>query len=172
MTLTPVQIQRLTSEHDRSLFHCGVEQLDFYIARLAGQQTRSKIATVYIATHAQSPEEIRGYYTLSSYAIETDRVRGATGGSLPGYLLTPCTLLGRLAVDLRFQGTGLGRLLIVDALQRALESSVHVASHAVIVDAINSQVATWYQRFGFAPFQDSELQLVLPMKTIERSFSD
>lgn len=166
-----IQVHRLESHHDRARFSCGVDQLDTFIRQLAGQQTRRKLATVYVATSDEIPSEIRGYYTLSSYAVETERVRSATGSSLPGYPLTPCTLLGRIAVDSRFQGAGLGRVLVVDALERALTNSFLIASHAVIVEAIDSSVASWYQRFGFTPFQDAELDLILPMKAVERGFS-
>lgn len=60
---------------------------------------------------------------------------------------------------------------MVDALERALTNSFLIASHAVIVEAIDSSVASWYQRFGFTPFQDAELDLILPMKAVERGFS-
>ena len=44
-------------------------------------------------------------------------------------------LLGRLAVDVGHQGQGLGEILLMDALGRALTQSQEIAALAVVVDA-------------------------------------
>jgi ribosomal protein S18 acetylase RimI-like enzyme len=88
----------------------------------------------------------------------------------PGYHV-PATLLGRLAIDSRFQGRGYGELLIVDALRRALQTTTEVASYAVVVDALNQRARSFYERYEFCAFPDRKLRLFLPMKTIADLFS-
>ena len=83
----------------------------------------------------------------------------------------PATLLGRLAVDSRYQGKGDGEVLIIDALGRALQATSEVASYAVVVDAINERARSFYEQYEFCGFPDQKLRLFLPMKTIADLFS-
>jgi hypothetical protein len=53
----------------------------------------------------------------------------------PKYDKLPATLLGRLARSREFKGAGVGELLLMGALQRALDHSKNIASLAVVVDA-------------------------------------
>jgi len=46
---------------------------------------------------------IGGYYTLSSTAVKLAELPNEVARRLPRYPLIPATLLGRLAVDSRFQ---------------------------------------------------------------------
>jgi GNAT superfamily N-acetyltransferase len=113
---------------------------------------------------------ILGYYTLSSYGVDVGDLPAEIAKKLPRYPLIPATLLGRLAVDERYQGRGIGEFLLLDALHRALGHSVDVAAAAVIVDAINPAAKRFYQRFGFIPFPSASSRLFLPMKTVTDLF--
>jgi predicted N-acetyltransferase YhbS len=55
-------------------------------------------------------------------------------------------LIGRLAADTRYQGQGVGSLLIFDAIARidALDAGVHV----IVVDAYE-RARSFYRKFGF-----------------------
>ena len=74
----------------------------------------------------------------------------------------PGVKLGRLAVDKRFQGKGLGELLLVDALTRAQRIYQEAGGIGLFVDAIDAQAATYYQRFGFEVMPDNPLLMFLP----------
>ncbi len=89
---------------------------------------------------------------------------------LPRYPLIPATLLGRLAVDRRFQGQGMGEFLLMDALHRAFEQSAGIAAAGVVVDAIDAGAARFYQQFGFVAFPSIAGRLFLPMKTVRELF--
>jgi predicted GNAT family N-acyltransferase len=65
-----------------------------------------------------------------------------------------------------YKGQGLGERLLIDALQRCHAASRQVGSVAVIVDAKDADVATFYARYGFIAFPHQPLRLFLPMKTI------
>ena len=86
---------------------------------------------------------------------------------LPQYPL-PAVLLGRLAVDTQFQGQGLGKLLLVDALKRALAASQSIAVHAMVVDAKDAQAKSFYEKFGFIASSDLPLRLFLPLKSVQQ----
>ena len=76
----------------------------------------------------------------------------------------PVILLGQLAVDMNFQGRGLGSDLLVDAAKRALAAAGLIGARAIIVQAYDDQAKSFYERFGFQPFSDLEpLMMILRM---------
>ena len=107
-----------------------------------------------------------GFYTLASTGVELQSLPQSVFRKLPKYPLVPATLLGRLAVDVRHRGLGLGEFLLLDALRRSLEASQQVASFAVIVDAKNESARQFYLKFGFLPCPDLPARLFLPMVTV------
>lgn len=113
-----------------------------------------------------------GYYTLTQDSIDAEDIPTELIKqlNLPRYDRIGATLLGRLARDLTCKGQGLGELLLLDALKRALAMSRDIASAAVVVDAKDNKAHKFYQDFGFISFPDSKKRLFLPMVTIERLF--
>jgi len=130
-----VRIELLSPRHSkaRSGFCCGNKSLDDYLRKRVSQDARRKIAVPYVLVDAGS-DGIIGYYTLSATAIRVDDFPYEIRKKLPRYRTLPTTLIGRLAVDKKYQGQGWGRVLLLDALQRSLESTVRIASTAVVVD--------------------------------------
>lgn len=152
------------ASHDRATFSCGVESLDTYLKRQAAQDQKRNVAHPYVLTDVSGT--IHGYYTLSSSAVTLERLPEDLRKGLPAYPLVGVVLLGRLATDRRVQGQGVGKVLLADALERALKYSQQIASWAVVVDAIDDNAVAFYQHFGFLPLPGDARSLVLPMKTI------
>lgn len=155
----------LESRHDKGSFRCGVAELDSYLATQARQDIRKKVAAVYVMVDRAAPVTIIGYYTLSSFAVQTIDLSEEVQRKLPRYPLTPATLIGRLARDLKFPG--MGRHLLVDALKRVLLHSQHVGSAAVVVDVKNEAARKFYLKHGFLAFRQNPDRLFLPMKAIQ-----
>lgn len=155
----------LAAHHDRASFQCGIPGLDAYLQTQANQDIRRKVAAVYVLVDRSTPAVIAGYYTLSSFAVETSDLPEATQRKLPRYPLTPATLIGRLARDLRFPGIG-GHLL-ADALKRVLLHAGQVASAAVVVDVKNEVARKFYLRHGFLTLRGNTERLFLPMRVIQ-----
>jgi hypothetical protein len=57
------------------------------------------------------------------------------------------------------------------ALHKSLLTATDVASLAVFVEAIDSDAANFYRKYGFIELPQDKLKLLLPMKTIAKSFS-
>jgi GNAT superfamily N-acetyltransferase len=91
---------------------------------------------------------VKGFYTLSMADVPARELPVEQGAGLPKYPL-PVVLIGRLAVELRAQGHGIGQRLLVDALARTAAAAQHVAFVGVIVDAKNAAAVSFYERFGF-----------------------
>ena len=156
-------------KHDRSSFDCGNESLDRYIHKQASQDLKKYIASVFVLVDApddQSKNYILAYYTLSAYTIEVTDLDDNFAKNLPQYPQLPATLLGRLAVDIRYRGQGFGELMLVDALQKSLDVSQQVASLAVIAEALDESAVSFYLKYGFQRFKQHSIKLYLPMKSI------
>jgi len=164
------KIEPLGKKHDRVVFSCGIDALDTYLQKRAPQETKKKIATTFVMVEGLTSAVI-GCYTLSATSILFTDLPDETARKLPKYPHVPATLLGRLAIDSRYQGRGYGELLITDALRRALQATTEVASYAVVVDAINERARSFYEQYEFCAFPDRKLRLFLPMKTIADLFS-
>jgi ribosomal protein S18 acetylase RimI-like enzyme len=155
-------IEPLSPVHDRSGFSCGVPVLDEYLARRAGQEARGHFAKCFVAVASDVPT-VAGFYTLSATSVSVS--------DLPADILrrspkVPAALIGRLAVDSRFRGRGLGEALLLDAVHRALHSDTAV--FAVVVEAKDDAAAAFYRKYEFAPFAGSPQALFLPVGYFDR----
>jgi predicted GNAT family N-acyltransferase len=153
-------------KHNRSDFCCGKDSLDNYICKQASQDLKKRVSTVFVLVDDPSLN-VLAFYTLSSYTVDIAVLDEAFTKRLPRYPLLPATLLGRLAVDERQKGQGLGALMLVDALQKALHASTQVASLAVIAEALDESASNFYMKYGFRQFRQNPMKLYLPMKSVE-----
>ncbi len=163
------RVALLAEHHDRAGFECGVEALDRYLKTQAGQDGRRRIATSFVLTGESEPERIVGYYTLSALGIALAELPVSISKRLPRYPIVPATLMGRLAIDHRFQGGGLGQLLLFDALARALRNEI--ATFAFVVDPTDEAAARFYARYRFQPLTADSGRMFLPMAEVAALFA-
>jgi len=78
----------------------------------------------------------------------------------------PVIVLGRLAVDVRYQGAGLGGVLLRDAMLRILTVSREVAVKALVVHAVSDDARQFYRRYDFFESPTDPMTLLLPLTTI------
>lgn len=149
----------------RDGFACGVAALDEFLARRAGQQQRKGFGKTYVALVGPD-DAIAGFVTVSAGQVATTQL--SPESKLPRHP-APVLRIGRLAVDKRFQGQGIGRELLAFALHLALEFSERVGLHAVVVDAKNDKAAAFYRRLGFRPTLDNALCLYLPLAVLRQT---
>ena len=165
----PYRIELLARIHDRTTFSSGEQQIDDWFRKQAGQASRRGIATTHVMVDNDA-DAVIGFYTLSNFTVFSTDLPAELGRALPDRIPLPAHLIGQLAVDARQQGKGYGGTLLLDALHRAYRMTEHSASVAVVVHAINVQVASWYGRYNFIPFPTHPLSLCLPMKDIAPLF--
>jgi GNAT superfamily N-acetyltransferase len=112
---------------------------------------------------------IIGFYTLSASSVNVSDLPIELIKKLPKYPLIPVALLGRLAIDKKYQGQGLGDFLLIDALKRSLELSKQIGIMAVVVDAINESAYHFYQQYGFKRL--TYQRLFLPIQDFVNEFN-
>ena len=162
------RIEPLDNRHDREAFSCGVEALDRYLQKQAGQDLNKRVAAVFILT--PDGKTIAGYYTLSAHVVNLADLPEIVAKKLPRYPRVPATLLGRLAVSLNFRGQGIGELLLLDAFRRILSSNREIASAMVVVDAKDENARNFYLHHDFIPLPTQPNRLFYPVKEIEKLF--
>lgn len=150
-----VRIEPLSSSHDRDPFSCGNGVLDRYLRQQAGQDARRGIASVFIAIQIDQPSKVLGYFTLSAAVITPQDLPLELARRLPRQPV-PAALIGRLAVDKSVARRGLGGVLLVDAINRAMVAAETVAMWAVAVDPIDDTARAFYAAFGFLALTGSK----------------
>ena len=170
--MAPYTVTPLAAGHDRTGFSCGVHELDLYPQRQAGQDIRRNAARVFVLTEGVS-NRILGYYTLCAASIESAELPPETARRLPRYPVLPAVLLGRLAVDQRYQGQHFGQLLLLNACERCWRvSHADIAAVALLVDAKDDHVAQFYERHDFLRLTRQPQRLFLAMTTMARMFAE
>lgn len=161
------RVMLLNSAHNRAAFDCGVEEMNRYLQQQAGQNARQNVSRTYVAATSSAPAEIGGYYTLTLRSVGFQELPKEK--RLPRYPI-PLVHLGRLAVALNQQGKTLGKLLLLDALDRAVEISDQAGGYAVEVAALDPQAAQFYAKYRFVPVDGNDpLHLYLTMQTIRNT---
>lgn len=154
----------LGSAHDRAGFSCGVAALDRYIREVATQDVRRRISNCFVAVDGAG--KLAGYYTLAATSLPLPEIAPEHARRLPRYTAFPACLIGRLAIDQAFQGQGLGGVLLVDAIARALRAEPAV--FAMIVDAKDEAAVRFYLHHGFHRFTSRPMSLYLPLAEAAR----
>lgn len=160
-----VRIERLAAHHVRAGFDCGEGALNDFLLRQAGQLQRRGFGKTYVAL-AEDGFTVYGFVSVSAGQVATRQL--TEGLKLPRYP-APMLRIGRLAVDARQQGSGIGQDLLAFALQLALEFSQQVGLYAVLVDAKDNKAKVFYTRLGFIETVDDPLCLYLPIATLVKT---
>ncbi|MDA8426991.1 MAG: GNAT family N-acetyltransferase [Treponema sp.] len=163
LSLVPV-----SKELQKAPFDCGYPVLNDYLRLYALKNDRLSIGKTFVAV--DEGEGVVGYMTLSSAQVEARSLPEAMRAKLPRYPV-PAFRIGKLAVDTKFQGQGVGAWLLRQALEKALVVSTEVGLYAVIVDAIDEKAKGFYQKYGFTAFAGYPLMLFLPLATIAKAHS-
>jgi ribosomal protein S18 acetylase RimI-like enzyme len=161
----PFRLEPLGGEHERSLFRCGEDALDRYFQTQVTQDIRRHIANCFVAVESDT-SEIAAYYTISAASIPLVDLPADETRRLPRYPTVPAVRIGRLAVDQRFQGRGLGAALLADAAARTMKADA--AAFTLLVDAKNDRAVEFYRRFGFRTLASQPRTLFLSLATARK----
>lgn len=160
----------LNKHHNRERFDCGKEVLNDYLKYQANQDVKRKLSVCFVLIDSNS-NDIQGYYTLSNSGIPLEHFPDRIRNKFPqSYKVIPTTLLGRLAISTKFQGKGIGHILLIDALKRSLIASQEIGSYAVVVDQLDEKSKTFYEKYDFIELADT-LKMFLSIKTINDLFN-
>ncbi len=153
--------------HRVDAFACGEESLDRWLRAYANQTQRRDAARTFVTTDPDG--NVIGYYTLVAAQVEHQQATTSVRRGLSRHFPIPVALIARLAVIGGHQGTGLGRSLLLDALQRILKASDELAIRAVTVEALSDRAASFYRHFGFEPTELAPNTLMVPLHAVRNA---
>lgn len=157
-----IRFEPLSSAHDRAEFTCGVPELDDWFRARAGQDQRRRVAQVFVAVDGN---RIAGFYSLGMFTLALDTLPAGLSKKLPRYEAIPAALIGRLARSAQDKGTGMGSLLLADAITRVLSVTESIAAYAIVVDAKDEAGQAFYEAHGFIPLPSRPRRLFLLTQT-------
>lgn len=158
--MVPGRPRAIEARDVTSNFDSGEPSLDRYLKDRALSNHLADLARCYV-TAERDTGSVLGYYTLSAVAITHADLPGRARRNAPDPV--PAVLLGRLAVDVKAQGAGLGRLLVRDAVLSTLAAAERVGVRMLLVHALHREAAAFYEGLGFkaSPTDDLHLHLLL-----------
>ncbi|WP_066563303.1 GNAT family N-acetyltransferase [Sphingobium sp. TKS] len=159
------------ARHDRAAFSSGIDQVDNYFRKTASKLARADNVRAFVLL---SPEgELLGFYTLNAHSVDYSHLPASFTRNRPGHGQIPAAFISMIGVDARFQGKGLGGLLLADALKRIGRAAMDVGIALVLLDILDcgdpakvEKRKQLYIRYGFQPLPDVPLRLHLPVAKI------
>jgi predicted GNAT family N-acyltransferase len=151
-----------TGSHDVASFDCGNSSLNDWLIKRALKNQHNNASRSFVISAQQ---RVIGYYAVANGSVERHDAPKAIARNMPEPI--PVIVLGRLAVDVREQGRGLGSALLKDALLRTLSVSNNVGIRAVLVHAISYEAKDFYLGYGFQVSPLDPMTLMLPVRHIE-----
>lgn len=130
--------------------------------RYAWMNQQAGAAQTYVGL---AGEDMAGYYTLAVGQVSREEAPDRIVKGLARYPV-PVMLLARLAVDRRWQGQGVGKALLKDAMQRTLQAADIAGIRAFVVHAKDAEAASFYQKFDFIPSPTDAMHLFLLLKDV------
>jgi ribosomal protein S18 acetylase RimI-like enzyme len=165
------KIELLAKIHDRDGFDCGSDPLNVFLKQTARQHAARGISRTFVLVEEQAaePKPILGFFSLNLCQIKSELLSPEEARKLPREAAG--IRLGRLAVDREYQRQGIGRTLLVAAMGKFLEIFNSAGGIGLFVDAKDHAAKHYYEQFGFVPLPSNELELFLPVKTIQEAWS-
>ncbi len=156
------------ARHARAGFQSGDAVLDEWLRRYAGQNRRRDTAATWVI--ADASDGVVAYAMIAITAVDRATAPDAVGRQAADPV--PALLIGRLAVDERHAGRGVGTSLVKHVLATAVELNTKAACRAVIVSAQHAVARGRWERLGFTPLgpaSSQSLDLYLLTADIEQT---
>jgi GNAT superfamily N-acetyltransferase len=157
-------VERLESSHSIETFNCGVEDLNDFLINNAAMPHQVELLTVTYLINVN--QEIAAFYSLcndnvSEQLFESNRKFKKFRGILPEpkqYRNLPAVKIGRLGVDERFRGMGIGSK-IIDMLKFSFTTKNKTGCRFITVDAYNNKhTLQFYLKNEFEFFTNKDLK--------------
>jgi GNAT superfamily N-acetyltransferase len=161
------RIEKLRLDHLTGDFDCGKDQLNRYLRRYAWLNQQAGAAQTYVGLVG---ETVIGYYTLAVGEVARDVAPERVGKGLARYPI-PIMLLARLAVDRPWQGKGIGKALLRDAMLRTIQAADIAGIRALAVHSKDESARCFYEKFDFTSSPTDPMHLFVLLKDIRRALA-
>jgi ribosomal protein S18 acetylase RimI-like enzyme len=165
------KIELLAPSHDRDGFDCGSEPLNLFLKQTARQHAERGISRTFVLVDesAVTPKPILGFFALNICQVKSESLTPQEAKKLPRDVSG--VRLGRLAVSKAYQRQGIGNTLLVAAMGKFMEIFNTAGGIGLFVDAKDQDAKRYYEQFGFVSLPTNEMELFLPVKTIQEALA-
>jgi GNAT superfamily N-acetyltransferase len=153
----------LAPDHDLEGFASGVGPLDDWLKKRARANEAAGASRTYVVCEGR---QVVGYYSLAAGSVLHQNATGSVRRNMPDPV--PVALLGRLAIDRRWQGRGLGLALLRDAILRVVGAAGTIGVRAMLVHAISDDARGFYEHCGFKPSPVDPMTLMITIDEARR----
>lgn len=160
------RIELLNKSHNRTEFDCGDDALNQYLQRTARQHNQKGISRTFVLIDSSQPQAIIGYFTLSICEVRSVKLPSNLAKKYPQTV--PRVKLARLAVAQLHQRQGIGEILMIEAMTKAVNIADNAGVIGLFVDAKDERAKSYYARYGFISLEDNLLQMFLPLSTVRQ----
>jgi GNAT superfamily N-acetyltransferase len=154
----------VNSSHGLADFRSGVPVLDDWLKRRALQNQETGATRTFVVCRES---RVVAYHALASGGVAIVQAPGRFRRNMPDPI--PVAVLARLAIDRTFQGQGLGRLLVADAIRRVLYAADAIGIRGILVHAISEDAAAFYTAVGFDPSPLDPLILMITLSDARKA---
>ncbi|BAY83828.1 GCN5-related N-acetyltransferase [Calothrix parasitica NIES-267] len=161
-------VELLDKHHNRNSFDCGNEALNKFLKRIARQHIQKGISRTFVLVDTEQPEIIISFFTLTLCEVRVEKLPPKFAKKYPSKV--PGVKLARLAVSELYQRQGIGEIMMIEAMKRALIVAENAGGIGLFVDAKDEAAKTYYSRYGFVNLEDAFLEMFLPLSTILQMF--
>lgn len=121
--------EKLSKNHDLSNFSCGVDDLDEFLKQRALKEQDENLSVTYLAIYN---EHILGFISILNDNIEYKIVKKGIDTKYKHY---PSVKIGRLGVNEKFKGIGIGTSILDDICNDIKELSKDIGIKFIVVDS-------------------------------------
>lgn len=156
-------VEKLAAHHQVNDFKCGKNSLDLFIRKFALVNQRADSSQTYVV---HQDNTVMGYYSLVFSSVKQEDAVASIREAMPASYPVPVMLFARFAVDKKLKGRGIGTSLLKDAFLRTVEASAIGGLAAILVDAIDDKMVTFYKNYGFRNCPVGERRLMIAIKDV------
>lgn len=157
---------RLTDAHELADFTSREPQLDEWLRRKALTNESAGACRTYVVADGA---RVVGFYCLATGAVAHVQATGRARRNMPDPI--PVVIVGRMAVDRRYERRGIGRGLVRDAIIRTLGAAEVVGVRAILIHAKSEEARRFYvERCGLAESPVDPMTLMATLADARKAF--
>jgi ribosomal protein S18 acetylase RimI-like enzyme len=165
MALSP-----LKESYNRKRFNFDNERINKFLKESANSAAKRNLSRTFVL-EGSDETDIAGFCSLSNIEVKVP-VPHKLNKKYPNPL--PGVTLAKMGVDKGYQGQGVAKIMIVDAMRRTLRINQNMGVVGLFVDAKDDELVEFYQHRGFIFLQKEEhtSKLWMPIDSIVTFFKD
>ena len=164
--LKDCNLELLSKPPEVESFDCGNADLNEFLFEEATLYDSELLGKTYLFRPTANPSDIVCFLTVSSDGFKvghsTNRIRRKINKNIPWIKqrkVYPAVKIGRLGVNLRYQGLGVGSRLMY-FIKSWVIANMKIASRFLVVDAYNEPgVLSYYSKNGFEFLLPEEMEM-------------